>query len=213
MVALGPELWPWLVLAGLGAFHGTNPAMGWLFAVALGMYRESRSVVGLALIPIVLGHAAAICLALVALIAAGALFDPSILNALAGGLLVSWGLYHLLRGHRHRLRFGLTTGLAGLALWSFLMATAHGAGFMLAPVLLEGPIAHPHGHQVSVAGSLAVAMGAVAVHTLAMGATTVLVALAVYDWVGLAVLRRAWFNVDRLWALALIGAGLLLFLL
>ena len=209
---MGPELWPWLTLAGLGAFHGINPAMGWLFAVALGMYRESRGVVGLALVPIVLGHAAAICLALVALVAAGTLLDASVLNPLAGGFLVSWGLYGLFRGHRHRLRFGLTTDLAGLALWSFLMATAHGAGFMLAPVLLEGPMAHSHhGAHESITGSLAIAMGAVAVHTLAMGATTVVVALAVYDWVGLAVLRRAWFNVDRLWAFALIGAGSLLF--
>ncbi|HUF45606.1 MAG TPA: hypothetical protein VMN43_09685 [Aestuariivirgaceae bacterium] len=205
---------PWLVLAGLGAFHGINPAMGWLFAVALGMHRSSRAVVALALVPIVLGHAAAVGLALVALIAAGALVHASILNPLAGGLLVIWGLYHLWRGHRHRVRFGLTTGMAGLALWSFLMASAHGAGLMLAPLLLEGPIGHSHhADHVSFAGSFGVAMAAVGVHTLAMGATTMVVALAVYAWLGLAVLRRAWFNVDRLWAGALIAAGILLFLL
>ena len=205
---------PWLVLAGLGAFHGINPAMGWLFAVALGMHRGSRGVVALALVPIVLGHAAAVALALIALIAAGALIHASVLNPLAGALLVLWGVYHLWRGHRQRVRFGLTTGMAGLAVWSFVMASAHGAGLMLAPVLLEGPIGHSqHGHGVSVAGSLGVVLAALGVHTLAMGITTVVIALAVYEWVGLAVLRRAWFNIDRLWAGALIAAGLLLFLL
>lgn len=205
---------PWLVLAGLGAFHGINPAMGWLFAVALGMHRGSRGVVALSLVPIVLGHAAAVALALVALLGAGALIRASVLNPLAGGLLVLWGLYHLWRRHRQRLRLGLTTGMAGLALWSFVMATAHGAGLMLAPVLLEGPIARSHdGHGVAAAGSLAVMLAALGVHTLAMAVTTVVIALAVYEWVGLAVLRRAWFNVDRLWAGALIAAGLLLFLL
>jgi hypothetical protein len=202
---------PWLVLVGLGAFHGINPAMGWLFAVALGMHRNSRGVVALALVPIVLGHAAAIAVALVLLIAAGTVIHASVLNLLAGGLLVSWGVYHLWRGHRQRVRFGLTTGLAGLAAWSFLMASAHGAGLMLAPVILEGSIAHSHhGHHAPVAGSLGMAMAAVGVHTLAMAVTTAAVALAVYEWVGLAVLRRAWINLDRVWAGALIAAGLVL---
>ncbi|MFW6076299.1 MAG: hypothetical protein ACOC71_00975 [Hyphomicrobiales bacterium] len=204
----------WLALIGLGAFHGINPAMGWLFAVALGMHRGSRRVVALALVPIVLGHAAAIAVALALLVAAGAVIQAAALNALAGGLLIAWGVYHLWRGHRQRVRFGLTTGLAGLAAWSFLMASAHGAGLMLAPVILEGSVAHSyHGHHASLAGSTGVAMAAVGVHTLAMAVTTAAVALAVYEWVGLAVLRRAWFNVDRLWAAALIAAGILLFLL
>jgi hypothetical protein len=137
-----------------------------------------------------------------------------VLNALAGGLLVAWGVYHLWRGHRQRVRFGLTTGLAGLAVWSFVMASAHGAGLMLAPVLLEGPIAHSHhGHGAPLGLSLAMALAAVGVHTLAMAVTTALVALVVYEWIGLAVLRRAWFNLDRLWAGALIAAGILLFVL
>jgi hypothetical protein len=211
-MADGPA--PWLVLIGLGAFHGINPAMGWLFAVALGMHRGSRRVVALALVPIVLGHAAAIALALALLVAAGAVIEAAVLNALAGGLLIAWGVYHLWRGHRQRVRFGLTTGLAGLAVWSFVMASAHGAGLMLAPVLLEGPIAHSHhGHGAPLGLSLAMALAAVGVHTLAMAVTTALVAFVVYEWIGLAVLRRAWFNLDRLWAVALIAAGILLFVL
>jgi hypothetical protein len=170
-MADGPA--PWLVLIGLGAFHGINPAMGWLFAVALGMHRGSRRVVALALVPIVLGHAAAIALALALLVAAGAVIEAAVLNALAGGLLIAWGVYHLWRGHRQRVRFGLTTGLAGLAVWSFVMASAHGAGLMLAPVLLEGPIAHSHhGHGAPLGLSLAMALAAVGVHTLAMAVTT-----------------------------------------
>jgi hypothetical protein len=205
---------PWLVLVGLGAFHGINPAMGWLFAVALGMHRMSRGVVVLALVPIVLGHAAAIAVALVVLIAVGAVIHAMVVNLLAGGLLIAWGVYHLWRGHRQRVRFGLTTGLAGLAAWSFLMASAHGAGLMLAPVILEGSIAHSHhGHDGAFAGSLGMAMAAVGVHTLAMAVTTAAVALAVYEWVSLAVLRRAWFNLDRVWAGALIAAGLVLLVL
>jgi hypothetical protein len=205
---------PWLVLIGLGAFHGINPAMGWLFAVALGMHRGSRRVVALALVPIVLGHAAAIALALALLVAAGAVIEAAVLNALAGGFLIAWGLYHLWRGHRQRVRFGLTTGLAGLAVWSFVMASAHGAGLMLAPVLLEGPIGHSHHGQGAPLGeSLGMALAAVGVHSLAMAVTTALVALVVYEWIGLGVLRRAWFNVDRLWAGALIAAGILLFVL
>lgn len=205
---------PWLVLAGLGAFHGINPAMGWLFAVALGMHRDSRGVLALALVPIVLGHAAAITVALVVLIAAGAVIHAAVLNVLAGGLLVAWGVYHLWRGHRERVRFGLTTGLAGLAVWSFLMASAHGAGLMLAPVILEGSMVHSHhGHHLSVTGSLGIAMAAVGVHTLAMAVTTAAVALVVYEWVGLAVLRRGWFNIDRLWAGTLIAAGIVLVVL
>jgi hypothetical protein len=95
------------------------------------------------------------------IIAAGAVIESAVLNLLAGGVLVSWGVYHLWRGHRQRVRFGLTTGMAGLAAWSFLMASAHGAGLMLAPVILEGSISHPHhGHHAPAIGSLGVAMAA-----------------------------------------------------
>jgi len=208
------DLWGWLALVGLGVFHGVNPAMGWLFAVALGLHRKSRRVVSLALVPIVLGHAVAIALMLAALAAAGAVLHAPVLRALTGGVLVAWGVYHLARGHRHRFRVGMTTGLAGLALWSFLMAVAHGAGLMLAPVMLEGPTEHaPHASHGLAVASFSLALAAVAVHTLAMAATTGAVALGVYEWLGLTVLRRGWVNLDRLWAGALIVAGLLLIVL
>ena len=128
-------LWPWLGLAGLGAFHGLNPAMGWLFATALGLHRGSRRVVLVSLVPIALGHALAVLTVVLAVMAFGALLDPAVVRRLCGLILLGWAAWHTVYGHRHRVRFGMTTGLAGLGAWSFLMAMAHGAGLMLIPLL------------------------------------------------------------------------------
>lgn len=202
------ELWPWLILIGLGAFHGLNPAMGWLFAVALGLYRGSRSVVLVSLIPIALGHAAAIAVVVYAVIGLGMAIDQHSFRIVAGLLLIAWGIYHVLYGHRHRLRIGLRTGLAGLAVWSFAMATVHGAGMMLVPVLMPLAQGGEHAHDMPMTTSLGVAALAVLVHSLAMLLTTGAVALIVYEWVGLDFLRRGWINLDLLWTAALIGMGL-----
>ncbi|MBC8021295.1 MAG: hypothetical protein H7X78_08840 [Methyloceanibacter sp.] len=202
------ELWPWLILIGLGAFHGLNPAMGWLFAVALGLYRGSRSVVLVSLIPIALGHAAAIAVVVYAVIGLGMAIDQHSFRIVAGLLLIAWGIYHVLYGHRHRLRIGLRTGLAGLAVWSFAMATVHGAGMMLVPVLMPLAQGGEHAHHMPMTTSLGVAALAVLVHSLAMLLTTGAVALIVYEWVGLDFLRRGWINLDLLWTAALIGMGL-----
>ena len=206
------NLYPWLVLIGLGAFHGLNPAMGWLFAVALGLYRHSRRVVLVSLIPIALGHATAIAVVVYAVIVVGMAIDPATFRVLSGALLIGWGLYHLLYGHRHRLRIGLSTGLVGLAAWSFVMATAHGAGAMLIPVLMPLAQVGEHAHHLPATSSLWVATLAVLVHSLAMLVTTGTVALIVYQWVGLDFLRRGWINLDLVWTAALIGMGLWLLL-
>jgi hypothetical protein len=203
--------WPWLALVGLGAFHGLNPAMGWLFAVALGLHRGSRAVVLLSLVPIALGHALAIAIAVVPLIAAGVLLDLALLRRLAGIVLVAWALYHLVWGARHRVRVGMQTGFAGLVLWSFLMAGGHGAGLMLLPVLI--PLCLAGGANTSVAGSLPTALAAIAVHSLATLAVTGVVASVVYDWVGVGFLRRGWVNLDLLWSAALLATGLVLLVL
>jgi len=208
-------LWPWLVLAGLGAFHGLNPAMGWLFAVALGLYRQSRRVVLLSLVPIALGHALAIAVVVYLVVGLGQAVDAHALRILTGCLLIGWGAFYLVYGHRHRVRIGLRTGYVGLGVWSFLMATAHGAGLMLIPALmpLEEHAQHAeHMHAMPVAGSIWIAALAVAVHTLAMLAVTGIVAVVVYDFVGLGFLRRGWVNLDLIWAAALIAMGLLLLL-
>lgn len=209
------NLTPWLVLIGLGAFHGLNPAMGWLFAVALGLYRKSRRTVLISLVPIALGHAAAIAVVVYVVVGLGMAVDERTLRLVSGGLLIGWGLYHALYGHRHRVRIGMTTGLFGLAVWSFVMATAHGAGMMLVPVLV--PLEHAseagaHAHHAPAIASFAIASLAVLVHSLAMLAVTGAVALIVYEWVGIEFLSRGWINVDLVWTVALIGMGVWLLL-
>jgi hypothetical protein len=206
------DLSPWLVLIALGAFHGLNPAMGWLFAVALGLYRQSRKVVLISLIPIALGHAAAIAVVVYAVIGLGMAIDADAFRIVSGVLLIAWGVYHLAYGHRHRLRIGLRTGLLGLFAWSFVMASAHGAGVMLIPVLMPLAEAGEHAQHMPVTNSLVLASLAVLVHSLAMLVTTGIVALIVYEWAGLDFLRRGWINLDLIWTAALIGMGLWLLL-
>jgi len=201
------DLSPWLVLIALGAFHGLNPAMGWLFAVALGLYRRSRRVVLVSLIPIALGHAAAIAVVVYAVIVLGMALDREAFRIVSGVMLIAWGIYHLVYGHRHRLRIGLKTGLVGLAAWSFVMATAHGAGMMLIPVLMPLAQAGEHDHHMPATTSLWIASLAVLAHSLAMLITTGAVALTVYEWAGLYFLRRGWINLDLVWTAALIGMG------
>jgi hypothetical protein len=207
--------WPWLALAGLGAFHGVNPAMGWLFAVALGLQARSGVAVWQALPPIALGHAASIAVVVAALAAIGTAMDAAFLRPLAALGLLGFGCFRLLRGYRHRVRIGMVAGFGDLVLWSFLMATAHGAGLMLAPPLLALPQSESetgawHHHAAALAalgGTVWTGIAAVAVHTAAMLAVAGLIAWTVYAWVGLAVLRSAWINLDLIWSGTLVIAG------
>jgi len=212
-----PSSSPWLILIALGAFHGLNPAMGWFFAAALGLYRKSRRVVLIALIPIALGHALAIGVVVFAVIGLGMAIDAATFRIVSGGLLIAWGVYHWFFGHRHHFHIGVTTGLLGLGAWSFLMATAHGAGMMLIPVLMplaqrHGADAGAHAHHMMATGSFAVAALAVLVHTLAMLIVTGAVALIVYQSAGFEILKRSWINLDLAWTIALIGMGVWLLL-
>jgi hypothetical protein len=198
--------WPWLALAGLGAFHGLNPAMGWLFAVALGLHRGSRRPVLAALPPIALGHALSIGLVALAVMTLGVAIDPGAFRTAAGVTLLGWAAYHGIYGHKHRVRVGMTAGFAGLVVWSFLMATAHGAGLMLVPALI--PLC---GTAPSVGASpLALSLAATVVHTAAMLLVTGTVAVLVYEFLGLEFLRRGWINFDLVWSLMLVAAGTLL---
>jgi hypothetical protein len=209
---MGTGLWPWLALAGLGAYHGINPAMGWLFAVALGLHRHSRRVVLEALVPIAIGHALSVAIVAALVVVAGFVVEPRLIQIAAGLVLIGWALWHWRYGSRHRVRVGMTTGMAGLALWSFLMASVHGAGLMLVPVLLPMGLAGGHAAHAGAGGSLALGLAAIGVHTAAMLAVTGLVAFVVYEWLGLAMLRRAWINLDLLWTVALALTGLILLL-
>ncbi|ABG03313.1 conserved hypothetical protein [Rubrobacter xylanophilus DSM 9941] len=203
--------WPWIALAALGAYHGLNPAMGWLFAVALGLQERRRGAVLGALPPIALGHAAAVAAALLVLGAAGLAAPPDLLRYGCAAVLVLFGLYRLLR-RRHPRWVGMRVGFRDLAAWSFLMATAHGAGLMLFPVLLglsSGHGAHAAHAGMAAPGGLWTGLAAVGLHTLAMFAVMAAVAVVVYERLGVMILKRTWFNLDLLWAGVLIGAGVL----
>ncbi|WP_438039024.1 hypothetical protein [Sorangium sp. So ce128] len=210
---------PWLTLALLGAYHGINPGMGWLFAVALGLQEKSSGAVRRALVPIALGHAASIGLT-VALLGIGLASVPAAaLRWLTAAALVAFGVLKLVRP-RHPRWVGMRVGFLDLTWWSFLMATAHGAGLMLLPVFLLGADnpAPCHGGGCHNAAGLSLAsplgyLAAVLVHTAAMMAAAAAVALVVYHKLGVAILRTAWFNLDRAWAVALIGAGVIAALL
>jgi hypothetical protein len=199
------------MLVGLGAFHGLNPAMGWLFAVARGLQHGSRAVVLQSMLPIAAGHAVSIgmVVAAVGLLRPWLQIEP--LQAGCAVTLIGFGAYRLFA--RHRARVGMQVGATQLALWSFLMATADGAGLMLVPALLAIPLDGGnagHGHMATmdvVPASTTTALAAVGAHTAAMLVISTAAAVLVYEWVGLAFLRRGWINFELLWAAALIGTG------
>jgi hypothetical protein len=195
-------VWPTLFL--LGAYHGINPGMGWLFAVARGMQEHRARAVAWSLPPIALGHALAIgVVVLIAELAQVALPMPYIRMGVAVTL-VGLGMFKLI-GRRHFRWGGMQVGFRDLTIWSFLMASAHGAGLMVLPVMLAGP--HAHHHMAAAQGATSGAC-ATLIHTLGYFAVTAAAALLVYQKLGLAMLRRSWFNLDLLWALALVVTGL-----
>lgn len=204
------------MLAGLGAFHGLNPAMGWLFAVARGLQNGSRAVVLQSMLPIAAGHALSIGIVVAAVGFLRPWLEIGALQAGCAVVLIGFGAYRMLA--RHRVRVGMQVGAIQLALWSFLMATADGAGLMLVPVLLAIPLegsSAGHGHMAAMKAmpaSTTTGLAAVGIHTIAMLVMATAVALLVYEWVGLAFLRRGWINFELLWAIALIGTGGILFL-
>ena len=211
---------PWLTLGLLGAFHGLNPAMGWLFAVALGLQERSRAAVIRAFGPIALGHAAATAVIIALVGAVQAVIAPTELRILGGIALVAFGLYKLLAPLSHPRWVGMRVNGRELTTWSFLMATAHGAGLMLVPVVIqlapEPPdhaAHHAHVHDVLVTGATVGLTGTelavIAVHTAAMFLVMAVIAMVVFEKIGLAILRRAWLNLDQIWAGALIASGVL----
>src|SRR5260221_6837207 len=163
--------------------------MGWLFAVALGLNRKSRTAVFWALPPIALGHALSIAIVAGTVVVAGVIVDQRPFLAGAGLLLIGWAIYHQLYGHRHRVRVGMQTGQIGLVLWSFLMATAHGAGLMLLPALMPLCLSSSPVQAVTASGSLAVKVLAVGIHSRAKLAVAGLLAPIVFLAVGVAVIR------------------------
>src|SRR5215471_5862001 len=172
------ELWPWLALGGLGMYHGINPAMGWLFAVALGLHRGCRSVVVESLIPIAIGHLLSIAVVAGATLSLGLVIDRGSLLIIAGCGLILWALYHLAYGSRHQAHIGMQAGFAGLLGWSFLMASAHGAGLMVVPTLVALCLSGTGINGAPTTGP-ALSLAAVGVHTAATVAVSGLIAIAV----------------------------------
>jgi len=199
--------------AALGAFHGLNPAMGWLFAVALGLQERRRVIVLSALPPIALGHLASVAI-VVAIVGIGRiLIDPTVVRVIGACALLAFGVYKLGAARMHPRWVGMRVGFGDLTLWSFLMSSAHGAGLMLIPVLMHrAPVTHvavsPLAGHSDAPGMLVGGLAAVAVHTFSFLAVTALLATLVYEVFGLGLLRVAWVNLDALWAGALVVAGL-----
>lgn len=170
------SLWPWLAVAGVGALHGLNPATGWMFAAARGVQSRDRAQALRALVPIAVGHAASVAL-VTATVALGLSMDRMALQVLAGALLAVIAVVHLSAGKTRRTM--MPAGLAGLALWSFMMSTAHGAGLMLVPALVPLCMGAGPAREITASGSLTLALAAVGVHTAAMLAVTGVIASGV----------------------------------
>ena len=221
-------LWPWLAVFGLGIFHGINPAMGWLFAVALGLQEQKRAAVLRALPPIALGHALSIGIIITVVLFARVSLSHTTLKIAAAAVLFAFGLYRLFRS-RHPNWVGMRVGFGDLTLWSFIMASAHGAGLMLIPLFLksfQAPLApdmsrmgsHMSMHPISASefanfSTPFLLIGSILVHTCGYLLATGLVAMLVYEKLGVGILRRAWFNVDLFWMLALMITGALILFL
>jgi hypothetical protein len=203
----------WEAMVALGAYHGINPGMGWLFAVALGMQQRSVQGVWRALPPIALGHAVAVGVVVTAAALAGVVVPMNVLKTVVAAMLITLGGYRLWR-HRHPRYGGMQVGFRDLTVWSFLMAFAHGAGLMLLPWVMTMPAevaaagSGHAGHVMSLgAAPASVGLTAVGVHTVAYLGVTTAAALFVYTRLGVAFLRSAWLNLDWVWAGALVVTG------
>lgn len=197
----------WAVLLGLGAFHGLNPGMGWLFAVALGMQERRRGAVLGALLPLGLGHALAVAVAVAVAMIAGVVIPIDWLHWILAGTLISLGATRFF-SHRHPRWASMRVNSRTLTFWSFLMASAHGAGLMVVPVFLSMPMGSGHCH--GMAGptmTTTTALLATLVHALGYLLVTAVISVVVFEKVGVGVLRKAWFNLDLVWATTLLGTG------
>ena len=210
--------WPWLAVAALGAYHGIDPSMGWLFAVALGLQDRSRARVLWALVPVAIGHLVSIGLVVAIVAALQSVLAIEWLQPAGAVALILFGAFRFLRPRAHPRWVAMRVNFGELGLWSFLMASAHGAGLMLFPILLGlnpavAPMQHMHHHMFALAHgtSMVQAIAVVLLHTGAMVAVMGTIALLVYEKLGLAILRSAWINLDTIWAGALVAAGVISF--
>jgi hypothetical protein len=208
--------WVWLTLFALGCYHGVNPAMGWLFAVALGLQERSTRAVLKAIVPIAIGHIASIAIVVALAVAAQWIVPQHSVHLAAGTLLCAFGIFRLVRV-RHPRWVGMRVGFGRLTLWGFLMSSAHGAGLMLIPFVTmpafhaAAPMAGMPMPAAPAGPSPGIGVLMIIVHTAGYLLVMTFVALLVYRKFGLSFLRTAWFNVDLVWATALIVAGIVAF--
>ncbi len=205
--------YPWLGIFFLGCYHGINPAMGWLFAVAIGLQERSGAAVLRSIVPLTLGHIASVGAVVLVTVVAAAQLPHSAVRIGAAAILLAFGIARLVRV-RHPRWVGMRVGFWGLALWSLLMSSAHGAGLMLVPfVTAAHGAADAMGMPMPAAPQYGAGVAMVALHTLGYAIATLGIAMAVYVRFGVSFLRTAWFNVDLIWAAALIVSGLVTLLL
>lgn len=207
----------WATLIVLGVYHGINPAMGWLFAVSQGMQNRSRRAVLSSLLPIAIGHEFSITIVAALVLGASAVIPSALLHVVAAGTLLGFGIFRFVKPRAHWRWTTMRVNNRELTLWSFLMSTAHGAGLMVAPVLIGLQGATQASAQSRAGDRQDVGMLAhvplvpsgigIALHVLAMVVVMGAIAFVVYEKVGLGVLRRAWVNTDRIWAATFLAAA------
>jgi hypothetical protein len=205
-------LWPWLAVAGLGALHGLSPANGWMFAAACGVQAGDTAQARRALLPIAVGHAASVAVVACAVALGMWMVERALVQGLAGALLVAAASYRLIHGARPRVRINTPVGHAGIALWSFLMATAHGAGMMLVPALVPLCLAGGPAREITASGSVVLALAAFGVHTIAMLVTSGAIAAGVCRGIAMRPRLFAGAAPRQVWTamLAVMGVSLIL---
>jgi hypothetical protein len=218
------SLAPILTMMAFGAYHGLNPGMGWLFALSVGLQRRSDRAIWSSLLPIAAGHASSLALVAILVFVSAHYISTPMLEITTALILISFGIYKIFNYYRHPRWVGMQVGMRDLTWWSFLMATAHGAGLMIAPLVLTMALpcvesdmssmamAGDHNHMamahagVAMGADLGIVLG-ILMHTLAMLVVMALVAWFVYKRFGLRILRSHWINFDLIWAAALMIAG------
>ncbi len=203
----------WLTIVALGLYHGINPAMGWPLAVANGMAERRTRAVFATLLPLGGGHFMAVAVALAPFAALGWYLEWNrAIRIGAGAVVLLFGAYRLVSRRHPRLLARIPP--SRLVWWSFLMATAHGAGLMLVPFMLglcATPTAGVTGRAAVMAflarANMDTALLVATVHALASLLGGIGMAWVVYRYLGLRFLRRAWLNLDAVWGASLVLAG------
>ena len=203
-------LW-WAVIFS-GIYHGINPGMGWPLAVSAGLMERKHSALPIALVMLALGHLLAMLAILLPFSLMTALLTWEFeLRVGAGMIVVAMGIYLLI--NRQHPKILARVHPTRLVLWSFLAATAHGAGLMLVPIYLgictieAGDIGHQAARTL-MTGNVMNALNVALIHTLAMTVAGGVIAVVIYFWLGLKFLSRTWFNLDVVWAISLMLVGL-----